>query len=126
MYTLQWVGVTDPDMLRRVLHSREMPPVGFDWGFYASAVVDRLLDQATLEPNPALRRALYGQVLQLAAVDVPFVSLWYKTTVAIFQPELDGVHLTPTASFAILKQVTRRPRSSAATAAGGIEPLRGR
>ena len=26
MFTLQWVGVSDPDMLRRVFHSSQMPP----------------------------------------------------------------------------------------------------
>ena len=30
MYTLQWVGVTDPDMLRRVYHSRQTPPAGLN------------------------------------------------------------------------------------------------
>src|SRR4029450_3141738 len=30
MYTLQFVGVTDPDMLRRVFHSSQAPPVGLN------------------------------------------------------------------------------------------------
>ncbi len=32
MFTLQWVGVTDPDILRRVFHSQQVPPVGFNRG----------------------------------------------------------------------------------------------
>ena len=30
MYTLQWVGVTDPDMLDGLFHSEQVPPVGFN------------------------------------------------------------------------------------------------
>ena len=30
LYTLQWVGVTDPDMLRRVYHSKQVPPAGLN------------------------------------------------------------------------------------------------
>ena len=32
LYTLQWVGVTDPDMLRRVFHSTQVPPAGLNRG----------------------------------------------------------------------------------------------
>ena len=34
LFTLQWVGVSDPDMLRRVFHSKQMPPAGFNRGYY--------------------------------------------------------------------------------------------
>ena len=30
MYTAQFVGVTDPDMLRRVFHSAQVPPSGLE------------------------------------------------------------------------------------------------
>ena len=46
MYTLQLVGVTDPDMLRRVFHSAQQPPAGFNRVHYSNAEVDRLIDEA--------------------------------------------------------------------------------
>ena len=45
MYTLQWVGVTDPDMLRRVYHSRQTPPAGLNRVHYSNAEVDRLIER---------------------------------------------------------------------------------
>ena len=45
LFTLQWVGVTDPDMLRRVFHSTQMPPAGFNRGFFSDPAVDALIDQ---------------------------------------------------------------------------------
>ena len=47
MYTLQWVGVTDPDMLRRVYHSKQAPPVGLQPRVLSATLdVDRLIDEA--------------------------------------------------------------------------------
>jgi len=107
LYTLQWVGVSDPDMLRRVFHSSQMPPVGFNRGFYANPDVDRLIDRATVAVDEAERATLYGDVQRLVADDVPWVPLWTKTNVAVFQPDLEGVQLSPTASFDFLRQVSR-------------------
>jgi peptide/nickel transport system substrate-binding protein len=108
LYTLQWVGVSDPDMLRRVFHSGQMPPVGFNRGFYANPDVDRLIDRATVAVEEAERARLYAEVQRLVAADVPWVPLWTKTNVAVFQPDLEGVRLSPTASFDFLRQVSRR------------------
>ena len=48
MYTLQFVGVTDPDMLRRVFHSSQLPAAGgFNRVYYSNAEVDRLIDAAS-------------------------------------------------------------------------------
>jgi len=107
LYTLQWVGVSDPDMLRRVFHSGQMPPVGFNRGFYANPDVDRLIDRATVAVDEADRAALYGDVQRLVADDVPWVPLWTKTNVAVFQPDLEGVRLSPTASFDFLRAVSK-------------------
>ncbi|MEI6244513.1 MAG: ABC transporter substrate-binding protein [Acidobacteriota bacterium] len=107
LYTLQWVGVTDPDMLRRVFHSTQTPPAGFNRGFYKNAEVDRLIDAASIAPDDATRKQLYGDVQRIIASDAPYVSLWTKTNVAVFQSALRGVHLSPIAEFTFLKDVAR-------------------
>lgn len=107
LYTLQWVGVTDPDMLRRVFHSTQTPPAGFNRGYYKNAEVDRLIDAASSAPSDEARRKLYGDAQRLIAADAPYVSLWTKTNVAVFQTSLQGVHLSPIAEFAFLKDVRR-------------------
>jgi peptide/nickel transport system substrate-binding protein len=107
LYTLQWVGVTDPDMLRRVFHSTQMPPSGFNRGRYHNADVDRLIDAASAARNEGERRALYGQAERLIALDAPCISLWYKTNVAVFQRGLTGVTLNPVADLAFLANVSR-------------------
>jgi peptide/nickel transport system substrate-binding protein len=107
MYTAQFVGVTDPDMLRRVFHSAQVPPSGLNRSHYVNADVDRLIDQASGTTDDEQRGALYGQAQAAIARDVPVVSLWYKTNVAVFQPGIQGVRLSPIADFTFLKDVSR-------------------
>jgi peptide/nickel transport system substrate-binding protein len=126
LYTLQWVGVTDPDMLRRVYHSRQAPPTGLNRVFYDNPDVDRLIERAATEPDAAARGALYGKAQQLIAEDVPYVSLWYKTNVAVYQADISGVRLSPIADFGFLRNVSRqrgtdRASASAAPAAAGAD-----
>jgi peptide/nickel transport system substrate-binding protein len=106
--TLQWVGISDPDMLRRVFHSKQMPPVGFNRGFYSNPEVDRLIDQATSAATEEERGRLYRQVQHIVAEEAPYISLWYKTNVAVAQPDLSGIRLSPLAGFTFLKDVARQ------------------
>jgi hypothetical protein len=38
--------------------------------------------------------------------------LWYKTNVAVYQPDLEGVSLSPTGDYGFLRQVHRAAQSS--------------
>jgi peptide/nickel transport system substrate-binding protein len=107
MYTLQWVGVTDPDMLRRLYHSQQVPPVGFNRIYYRSPDVDRLLDLASTARTDAERRKYYSEVQKIVADDVPYVSLWYKTNIAVTQPNISGMRLSAQADFLTLKDVRK-------------------
>jgi len=108
LFTLQWVGVSDPDMLRRVFHSKQMPPSGFNRGYYENPEVDRLIDQATSAATDDERRKLYGDAQRVIAEDAPYISLWYKTNVAVSRKGVEGVTLTPSADFTFLKNVSKR------------------
>ena len=108
LYTAVFVGVTDPDMLRLVYHSNQRPPIGLNRVHYVNADVDRLIDSAAAATDDAARRSFYGQAQQRIAADAPYVPLWYRTNVAVFQPDLDGITLSPIADFTFLKDVRRR------------------
>lgn len=107
LFTLQWVGVSDPDMLRRVFHSQQMPPNGFNRGYYSNPDVDRLIDLAMAAPTEAERRKLYADAQRVIAEDAPYISLWYKTNVAVSRTQIEGVKLTPSADFTFLREVTK-------------------
>ena len=107
LFTLQWVGVSDPDMLRRVFHSKQMPPSGFNRGFFSDPAVDALIDEATVSNDDTRRRALYADAQRLISREVPYLSLWYKTNVAVARRELTGLRLSPSADFLFLRDVSR-------------------
>ena len=108
LFTLQWVGVSDPDMLRRVFHSKQMPPNGFNRGYYDNPHVDRVIDAAMVAESDDERRQLYGDAQRMVAEDAPYISLWYKTNIAVSGIGIEGVKLTPSAEFTFLRDVKKR------------------
>lgn len=109
LFTLQWAGgaVVDPDILRRVFHSEQVPPAGFNRGYFSDPRVDRLLDEATTSTDDTRRRTLYGEAQRIIAEQAPYISLWCKVNVAVAQRDLTGIRLVPTADFTFLKGVSR-------------------
>ena len=107
LFALQFVGVTDPDILRLVFHSSQLAPAGLNRVRYQNADVDRLIVAASASTDDAERKRLYAQAQQAIARDVPFISLWYKTNVAVFQPGIEGVRPSPTADSTFRKDVFR-------------------
>lgn len=108
--SLQWVGgaVIDPDILRRVFHSTQVPPVGFNRGYYANAEVDRLIDLASTAVDEPERKAFYGAAQRIIAEDAVYIPIWNRVNVAVAQKNLDGLQLSPTIDFSVLKDVQRR------------------
>jgi peptide/nickel transport system substrate-binding protein len=115
LYFLQWTGgsLADPDILRRVFHSNQVPPAGFNRGHYRNPEVDRMLDEATASVDDNRRLELFQHVQRLVAREVPYISLWYKTNVAVAQRTLTGVHLTPLGDLDFLRHVARVPTAAA-------------
>jgi peptide/nickel transport system substrate-binding protein len=109
MFSLQWVGgaLVDPDILRRVFHSQQVPPVGFNRGHYHNAEVDRLLDLATTTLEEGLRRKYYAEAQKLIADDAPYIPLWNRTNAVVTQPDLTALHINPTGDIQGLKDVAR-------------------
>ncbi|MFN7984016.1 MAG: ABC transporter substrate-binding protein [Vicinamibacterales bacterium] len=109
LFTLQWTSgaLADPDILRRVFHCEQAPPIGFNRGRYCNPDVDRAFNLADTTEDPDVRRQIYADVQRLLATDVPYVSLWHKTNVAVGQRDLTGIAMSPTADFSFLRGVGR-------------------
>jgi peptide/nickel transport system substrate-binding protein len=109
IYSLQWVGgaLADPDMLRRVFHSEQAPPAGFNRGHFSDPEVDRLIDAASTATDYDTRKRLYGEVQKLIAAAAPYISLWHRTNFALSDPRLHGIALSPQGDFTFLRNVSR-------------------
>jgi peptide/nickel transport system substrate-binding protein len=108
MYTLVYTGgsVADPDILRRVFHSNQTPPSGFNRAWYDSPEVDALLDAATATTSEADRRRLYVEAQRIVAEDLPMIGLWSRQNVAVQRRGMTGVALSPIGDLDFLRGVT--------------------
>ena len=97
-------------MLRRVFHSTQMPPVGFNRGHYSNPEVDRLIDLAGAATTEAERKKYYSEVQKIVAEDAPYISLWNRTNVAVAQPTLTGLHLNAVGRFRSAERRHENPR----------------
>jgi peptide/nickel transport system substrate-binding protein len=117
MYTLQWTAgsLADPDILRRVFDSKQVPPEGFNRGHYSNPRVDQLLDEAAASTDVARRTELFDEVQRIVAIDVPYVSLWNKTNFIVGRRSLDGLRANTEGDLTFLRSVARtQPERSAA------------
>ncbi|MBF6567514.1 MAG: ABC transporter substrate-binding protein [Candidatus Binataceae bacterium] len=106
--SMQWVGINDPHHYYMVFDSRMTPPRGLNRGDYANPEMDRLVEAGDAELNSDRRRAIYLKVQQLAAADLPYVSLWWQDNVVVMQRGLDGLRPYPNGSLRSLTDITSR------------------
>jgi len=108
LYSLRWVGITDPDQLHYIFHSTSVPPAGANRGHYANPEVDRLLESSRRESDPAARRDGLVAAQRLIAADCVYVSLWYPDDIYSVARRFEGFEPYPGGQYTSLKQVRAR------------------
>jgi peptide/nickel transport system substrate-binding protein len=103
--SLQWVGINDPSHYYMVFDSKKTPP-GLNRGFYSNPDMDRLVEAGMRTIDRDQRAKIYAQVQQLAAEDLPYVSLWWVDNVAVMNRRVVGFESYPNGSLRSLATVT--------------------
>jgi peptide/nickel transport system substrate-binding protein len=104
MYLLRWIGSNQDPYIFQYAYATEMgPPKGANRGRYANPYIDALLAAASAEPDQIKRRALYLEVQQILAEDLPSIPLWYPDNVVLHSPRLTGVTPNAGGSFDFLR-----------------------
>jgi peptide/nickel transport system substrate-binding protein len=104
LYSMRWIGGNeDPDIFEYVFHSAKVPPKGANRGFYHSARVDALIDQARREVDQGTRKKLYAEIQQIVAEEVPAINLWYLDNVLICNRRVKNVSLGVSGDYNFLK-----------------------
>jgi peptide/nickel transport system substrate-binding protein len=110
LYSLRWIGGNeDPDIFEYAFHSSKFPPNGANRGFYSNPKVDSLIDQARREVDMNTRKALYAQVQQILAEDMPYVDLWYLDNVLIHTRRVRNIKLNPAGNYDFLRTAELAP-----------------
>jgi peptide/nickel transport system substrate-binding protein len=115
--SLQWVGINDPNQYYRVFDSKKTPPHGENRGYYSNPEMDRLVEAGKTTVDLEARKKIYAQVQQLAADELPYVSLWWVDNVAVMNRRLVGFEAYPNGSFRSLATL------KLAAPDGGGEPV---
>ena len=104
--SLQWVGINDPNHYYMVFDSKKTPPHGENRGYYSNPTMDELVEAGKITVDRDARKKIYSQVQQLAADDLPYVSLWWVDNVAVMNRRLVGFDAYPNGSFRSLATLT--------------------
>jgi peptide/nickel transport system substrate-binding protein len=111
MYSARWVGGTDdPDFFNLVFHSRMMPMKGANRGHYSNPRIDELIEFGRRNLNIEKRKEAYQEIQRIVAEDLPYVSLFYRDNVCVYNKRIEGVKIYPDANWTYLTSV--RIRSS--------------
>jgi peptide/nickel transport system substrate-binding protein len=97
LYTLRWVGTTDPSIYFENFHSGEIERNNRT--FYKNPVLDHWLEKGESTLNLEKRRQYYYKVQEIVAEDLPYINLWHNKNVAVFRKDIKDVRLFPTGSW---------------------------
>jgi peptide/nickel transport system substrate-binding protein len=114
--SLAWIGINDPHHYYLVFDSAMTPPKGLNRGGYSNPEMDRLLEQGEAVLDPARRKAIYSEVQELAARDLPYISLWWQDNVAVMSRDVSGFEPYPNGSLRSFAGLSLAPRIAEAAA----------
>ena len=108
IYTLSWVGISEPDTLYEVFHSAQLPPSGLNRGRYKNEEVDRLVTEGRFTVDEEKRREAYGRAQKILFDELPFIPLWYEKNVIVYREGLSNVKPRPDASYRAFMKIEKR------------------
>lgn len=95
IFSLRRGGVSDPDFYYTIFHSESIPPAGQNRGAWRNDRVDALIMKGRSTFDRDVRREAYVEIQQIAARELPYLSLYHLDNVAVMDRALQGVELHP-------------------------------
>jgi peptide/nickel transport system substrate-binding protein len=105
IYTLRWVGITEPDIFYSIFHSSMIPPNGRNRGRYVNAGIDELTERGRLAIDVEERKQAYSEIQKILAEDLPYVFLWYPHNIVVMDEKIRGFTLYPDGDFASFQEM---------------------
>lgn len=113
LYSLSWVGITDPDIYFNLFHSRSVPPNGDNRGRYRNPETDRLLEKGRRSLSLEERKDIYSKVQKILAHDLPYIPFWWTKNLVLTRQGIQGFIPYPDGDLISLKSVTFSPNPPA-------------
>ena len=107
LYSLTWVGVKSPDILRYIYHSRSVPPSGGNRGRYVNKMVDRLIEEAETSTTLSARIRAYRDIQKIVHDDLVYIPLWYEEHFFAARHDIKGYRIAGDGNYDSLMHVYR-------------------
>ena len=84
IHSLRWIGGNlDPDIFEHIFGSSSFAPKRANRTFYSNPRVDELIAEGRSTVDQQKRKAIYDQIQQILAEDLPYINLWYLDNVLV-------------------------------------------
>jgi peptide/nickel transport system substrate-binding protein len=104
VHSLRWVGGNlDPDIFEHIFDSGSFAPKRANRTFYSNPRIDGLIREARSTLDQQKRKAIYDQIQQILAEDLPYINLWYLDNVLVHTNRVQGIELGPAGSYDFLR-----------------------
>jgi peptide/nickel transport system substrate-binding protein len=90
IFSLTQTGIVDPDIFSLLLHSKSIPPGGFNRGGYSNPEFDRLIEEGARAVTIEDRLQPYLRAEAIFVDEVPMISLLSRMNVAVMPRTLVG------------------------------------
>jgi peptide/nickel transport system substrate-binding protein len=108
MFSLRWAGINDPDFYTYIFASRNVPPEGLNRGHYVNPRVDELIEQGRVVYDQGQRARIYEEIQEIVARELPYLSLYHRSNVAVMKEGLAGFEMYPAGFLLSLPEVRWR------------------
>jgi len=108
MYSLSRNGIQDPDFYYVIFYSKNTPPDGQNRGYYKNPKVDQLLIQGRSTFDRTRRKPVYVEIQKTVQEDLPYISLYLQSNVAVMRNNIDGYVQYPAGFWLSVPQMSIR------------------
>ena len=108
MYSLSRNGIADPDFYYVLFYSKNTPPNGQNRGYYANPRLDQLMLDGHATFDRAKRKPIYKEVQQIVATDLPYLSLYLQSNVAVMRKNVSGYVQYPAGFYTSIPQMSMK------------------
>jgi peptide/nickel transport system substrate-binding protein len=108
MYSLSRNGIADPDFYYVLFYSKNTPPNGQNRGYYSNPHLDQLILEGHATFDRAKRKPIYQEVQQIVATDLPYLSLYLQSNVAVMRKNISGYVQYPAGFYTSIPQMSMK------------------
>ncbi|HMU38110.1 MAG TPA: ABC transporter substrate-binding protein [Pseudomonadota bacterium] len=112
LYMLSSAEIAEPSLFRNFFHSSFIPTVqnheaGLNRMRYRNPALDKLLEDGSRELDREKRKAIYKEIQEILAQELPMLPLWHPDNVLLARKGVVGFKIWPTAQLSGLSLVRK-------------------